>query len=450
MSRIRIFRGLRAITALLLVLPGCQEVIIACAADGTCPAGRTCVEGLCKSAAGSNVDGAAVTAEVSDGQGALGCAAAVTGGPSARSGSAGGVLSGRLLLLGGDDAPSTPCSHKGRTAKGAWQLSWCEGWSKVAGNLPQDRSDASSAAAVGGEAIALYGGRQRPAQGGNWLLFGDLWLRTNSEDWTRLATAGPPPRARAGLALAKTGEMFLHGGDAGTSDGFVVSLADTWRFDTDADKWLRIYPPGGPGKRYGHAVAMTRDDAYMILVGGRNDGTSAPLADTWRLDVQATTWQQIGSGLFGPSGRQGAGLIAIPGDPRLLFFGGRDSAIGARNDLWVLDPGAGSWVLTTGGDAGASGGTRLPRRAGDQPCTPPADFMAVDVGSPAARSNFVWGYEPKSARLWLAGGRGPCGPLRDAWSLHLPSVSWQPHEASEAGWSCPRRGGSCDQWCSES
>ena len=438
--------------ALSVGASGCRQVVVACAADGTCPAGSTCIEGLCKSASGgpSDSQGGTATADIdaSDASDASACVSSSSGGPSARSGAAGGVLAGRLLLLGGDDAPNSPCKHLGRTASGSWQLNWCNGWKKLAGKLPPDRMQAASAAPTSADAIAIFGGRQRAGQGGPWTLFGDLWLLEKGEAWTRLALGGgPPPRSRAVLAMSPGGQIYLDGGDAGNSDNLAVPLADTWRFDIAEGKWRRLFPKGGPDKRYGHAGALTREGRYLVIVGGRSATKGSLRATTWRLDLELNEWQQLGSGATGPSPREGTGLLAIAGDPRLLLFGGRDAAIGPRNDLWVLDPMSGSWDLAVGGDTGANGRIVTPRHAGSEPCAPPIDYMAIDAQSPPARWDFLWGYEPQSGRLWLAGGRGMCGPLRDAWTLHLPSVSWQRQEQSETSWSCVRRGRSCSDWC---
>ena len=145
----------------LAILPalGCQEVIIACAADGTCPAARVCIEGLCKTATGgpdiSQAD--VITADNEPPK----CTASPSGGPSARSPAGGGVVGGKLLVIGGDAAPNTPCKHVPASSAGAWVLTWCEGWSNSVGETPTARADAASASNVAGDAVALFGGRHR-------------------------------------------------------------------------------------------------------------------------------------------------------------------------------------------------------------------------------------------------------------------------------------------------
>ncbi len=427
---------------------GCREVVVACAADGTCPDGTACMEGVCKTTTGGP-DVAKPDVHLDTADSGAACSSSPVGGPTPRSAAAGGVAGDKLVMVGGDGATSTPCEHVAASHGGVWELTWCKGWASAGGVVPSARVHAASASRVAGDMVALFGGRHRSAAGANWLVHGDLWsYQEATGKWQLLAVSGPPGRASGALAVSKDGDIYLQGGDAGNVDGLPMALADTWRWSAADEKWKRLILSGGPGARYGHAMAITRQDRYLLVVGGTGSLPSTPLADVWRLDLEANTWQQLPGG-GGPSGRIGAGLLAIPGDPRLLFFGGRDASIGARNDLWVLDVLSGSWELAIAGDLGANGGGITPAVTADNPCAPPAGYMTIDSDVPPPRSHFVWGYQPHEMQLWLSSGRGSCGPLRDAWTLHLPSVTWRPHEGNTAGWSCARRGGTCASLCTD-
>ncbi len=99
------------------------------------------------------------------------------------------------------------------------------------------------------------------------------------------------------------------------------------------------------------------------------------------------------------------------------------------------------------GDLGAGGSPLQPAQPIKNLCAPPAAFMQIDLSSPERRRDFLWGVEPGSGRIWLFGGRGDCGPLRDAWTLHLPTLTWQLQESSTAGWSCLRDKAQCASLC---
>ena len=97
-----------ALLAVLCACVGCGatkvSTVVACAADGTCPAGSHCEAGLCQS-------GDPVDAVAGDGAGPVGgdtsadtggfCLADLSGGPSPRGESFGGFADGRFFAISG-------------------------------------------------------------------------------------------------------------------------------------------------------------------------------------------------------------------------------------------------------------------------------------------------------------------------------------------------------------
>ncbi len=443
-------RWVLAPVLLTLLAAGCNPVVVACAADGTCPQGLVCVKGLCK----QSLDGAGqADAETDVGKAhPTTCLASGAGGPSPRSNIAGGVVKGRMLVLSGDEGAGNRCGHTTRGATDTWQLIWCKGWSVSKGKMPSARSAAASVSSPEQSAVYVYGGRFRKASTGAWILRADLWRLEGSEmNWQRLASAGPPPRADAALGLRRsTNTLYLFGGNAAMLDGSDFALSDLWAFDQDNSKWQRLHPVAGPKKRFGHVAAVSDDDRFLVVFGGvqKQAAVITPMNDTWRLDLDKGTWQQISAGTGAPTGRLGAGLLRYPGFAGLLLFGGRDgSQIDHRNDLWTIDPVSGAWQMLRTGDLGAKGSSTRPAQPVQDACAPPAGFMQIDLQSPERRRDFIWGVDPGSGRIWLFGGRGDCGPMRDAWTLHIPTLTWQLHEPSTAGWSCLRNNVKCASLC---
>lgn len=446
----RAVRAARAgrIALVLLVSAGCREVVVACAADGTCPAGRSCVDGICRPLEGDGLGAGTSGADAADG---AACTPGTGSGPTARSGVAAGIIEGKLIVLGGDEAPSSLCTHHGQVAAGSWRLSACAGWSALTGTQPPTGEGASSVTWTDKQELYVYGGRTRTGTSGGWAQLSGLWRFSAAEaGWKKLAGGGPPGRTRAGLGVEPdTGALVMFGGDAGASDQVPVPLADVWRYDQQKG-WKRLNPAPGPARRYDHAAAVSRDGRYLAVFGGLGiAGTAAaPLGDTWRLDIAEETWAQVGTTAGAPSPRHGARLLQLPGDPRLLLFGGRDGGeVGHRNDLWLLDPASGLWQLARPGDLGAGGAYGKALTPAKDPCERPAAFVSVDAGSPPRRRDYAWGWDTTGQKVWLFGGRGDCGPLADVWTLRLGDLTWAPLSPDPTGWSCARQGKVCDGLC---
>jgi len=197
-------------------------------------------------------------------------------------------------------------------------------WSPVATPGPQARSEHAMAYDPTRRTILLFGG----LFGAN-TYFGDTW-EWNGSAWTELTSSlaiAPPMRARHAMALDPVdGRITLVGGDQGST---VLSDAWTWAngawslravgdvptrgrtglapmaprrslmlfagvvqiFGLYDDLWeltatssAQRFAPAGPGIRFGHVMAPTRDGSGVITFGGGNEATATN--ELWRLRWQ--------------------------------------------------------------------------------------------------------------------------------------------------------------------
>ena len=107
--------------------------------------------------------------------------------------------------------------------------------------------------------------------------------------------------------------------------------------------WRRLDAARGPGPRKDHSFTGDPEGARAYLFGGRRG--SDVLADTWVLDVERASWEQVSG--RGPSARFGHNAELI-GTALIVFGGQRGGTL--LNDTWALDTINGEWrELSPGG-----------------------------------------------------------------------------------------------------
>ncbi len=445
--------------ALASASPGCTELVVACAADGSCPGGQTCVDGICKAglAAPTGGDDASADSGATADTGPALCEPELTVAPTPRGEICGGMVGGKMWVMYGDDGVPVNCNPALSPAADAWVYDPCSGWSKAPGepgtSLPAPRARSASAVDDQNGYLYVYGGRFRDGSSGPYVVRPDLWMFDAAADkWLLLSASGPPPRSNGILALQRsTQQLWIHGGNASNSGLSFLPLGDTWRYDMSAGMWSAVTTQGAqPPKRLFHSGAITSDDKYLVVFGGggANAWTGPFYHDTWRLDLATLTWEEIGKSGDRPEGRIKTGLIALPGTGELLLFGGHDDgAVGNRNDLWRLDVAAGTWKLVHAGDLGVGGDPTKTFKPANAFCDFPPDFMDVDQESPERREGFLWNYDLITGRIWMFGGKADCGPLHDIWSLDPTTLVWKPEYDATEGWSCVRFQSPCNTLC---
>jgi len=445
-----------AATLVSLAVAGCAETVVACAKDGSCPAGHHCVAGVCQAGAAGTVGATDATA-TSDTQDvkAIVCEPNLAGGPTPRGDLAGGFVGGRLAIVYGDDGVPVQCQPAPHATQDIWWFDPCKGWEAMTGDAPPPRSRAASATDAKGHWLYVYGGRYRAASSGAYTVRGDLWrLDGKTGAWLELNDGAGGPAARSNAVLAVRpgdGTLLLHGGNTSSDGASFGPLGDVWTYQAAAGAWSKQPTTGtAPTARLFHAGAVTADDKYFVIYsgGGANAFQGPFMQDVWRLDLQTWDWKKIGGQGDVPMARIKAGLLAIPGHARLLMFGGHDDGpVGNRNDLWWLDPESGEFVAARIGDLGADNDPDMPFKQPNAFCDFPSDFTQIDKAAPERREAFLWDYDPATKKIWLFGGKSDCGDLRDVWTLDPATLAWEAVDDTPKGWSCERYLSPCSTLC---
>lgn len=449
---------------------GCQgatTTVVACAADGACPAGRHCVNQICEAGspadtqqtASSDSSGNSDSTSGSDGAKVVDivtglCDPDPTGGPSARGDLAGGLVGGKLVVLYGDEGAPVQCQPAPKYATDAHAFNPCKGWEKLdTATLPPARARASSAYDRDNDALFYFGGRFRAGSSGPYTNYGDLWrFAGQTGQSTQLhdgKTGGPTARSNSAIGYRRqTQEVYAFGGNTSSSGLNYAPQNDTWVFDVSGAKWSKVATTGTPPlARLFHAGAVSDDGKFLVIFsgGGADALTGSFYPDTWALDLDTLKWKEITG--KGPKARIKAGLAPAPNSPFIWMFGGHDDgAVGNRNDLWSLDPVAGKWVLRFGGDLGSDGTPDTFNAKANAFCDFPPDFMQIDKKSPERREGAIFSAD-KDGNLWLFGGKSDCGALRDVWKYNIVSTLWENLDDTSTGWSCDRYKKPCNTLC---
>ena len=206
-----------------------------------------------------------------------------------------------------------------------WEGSSPAAWRRGADMPPRDHH---AVVAARDGAVLMFGGI--PAGGAapwptdTWVLGGDRW--------TRVASDGPPGRARAALAYdAKRGQVVLFGGVSAPAgpDGAQTFLHDTWIWD--GARW-RQATAHGPRGRYAHAMAYDERAGVVLLYGGSAAHAGAPLTDMWQWD--GVRWTEIALSGASPGFRYQPVMVHDRARGRTVLHGGLQ---GSRGETWEWD-----------------------------------------------------------------------------------------------------------------
>jgi hypothetical protein len=234
----------------------------------------------------------------------------------------------RLVIFGGQGA--------GGFLAEVWAFDLAGGtWTDLtpsAGPAPAARRTPNAAYDPANDRVVTWSG-----QGAGSTFFNDSWvfdLATSS--WTQLAPAAPLPNIRYGVASVwdpMTSELVSFAGF--TNMG---RFQDTWRLDAAAETWTDVTPAGtSPLQRCLHTASYDAVNHRMIMYGGQNMG---PRDDIWAFDLTAHTWTELTPSVR-PLGRWFAASVYDAANHRLTVFGGdRGAAGGGRTNevqLFHLD-----------------------------------------------------------------------------------------------------------------
>ncbi len=266
----------------------------------------------------------------------------------------------------------------------------------------------------------------------------------------------PGAREHAVTWLDSSGKLWLFGGYAYDSAGYIGQLNDLWKYDPTTLQWTwvsgsrfhsqaGIYgtkgtaaPSNVPGARK-WAVSWLDSSGKLWLFGGLGyyeAGNFGSLNDLWKYDPTTLEWTWVSGsdtgdqiGTYGTKGT--ADSLNVPGgrlgavswiDPqgKLWLFGGYgfDSAgnKGWLNDLWEYDPTTLLWTWVSGSSSHGQAGAYGTQGTADSSNVPGGRYTAVSWLDP-------------QGKLWLFGGEGldsasSRGDLNDLWKYDPTTLLW--------------------------
>ncbi len=189
----------------------------------------------------------------------------------------GGVVKGKLLILGGSYWENK-------------QKHWADlvqafdpatnSWSNLA-PLPEPRSDAASTT-LGDDLYCFGGGVQKDVRSDAIVFHNGKWSKVEGGDL-------PEPRLYA-VAVTSRGWIYVLGGIRTAGDYKSVSNA-LWRWKP-RHKWERLAPLPGP-ERLSHAMAVLGDDIYVF--GGATTGPQdvENLKDAYKYNTKTGKWTKL-------------------------------------------------------------------------------------------------------------------------------------------------------------
>jgi N-acetylneuraminic acid mutarotase len=266
----------------------------------------------------------------------------------------------------------------------------------------------------------------------------------------------PGARENAVAWIDSSGTLWLFGGNAYDSTGYIGQLNDLWKFDpaTLAWTWVSggsvfgqagIYgmkgtaaPSNVPGARK-WAVSWLDSDSNLWLFGGLGyyeTGNFGSLNDLWKYDPATLEWTWVSgsdsanqAGTYGTKGTAAASNVPgarenavtwIDSSGTLWLFGGEGlattSARGDLNDLWKYNPTTLEWIWVSGSNSTNQAGTYGTMGTASSSNIPGGRYAAVSWLDPAGK-------------FWLLGGfgyysAGNAGWLNDLWKYDPATLAW--------------------------
>lgn len=357
----------------------------------------------------------------------------------------------RFVLFGGDTAvavcPNVPTA---KFVGDTWVLDVaCGEWRKLADGGPSARSRmASTTDAARGRAI-VFGGRYRAGTSGAYTLYDDVWaFDFATEAWSKIATTGTGPSARANATAVYDAEgdrVIVFGGNSSTNGLSFKPEQDAFALDLKTNAWSAVGANGAkPKGRLFHSMAIDNKNrvAYVHSGGDENAFLGPFFKDVYALDLKTDTWREVTATGDTPLGRINGVATFDEAGNRLLVFGGHDDGqVGNQNDLYALDVSAtpAVWSRVQGGDT-------FNKPAASQ-CDFPADFTNIDKGRPDRRSAFAYGVRKDGRGILMFGGKTDCGLAADAWWMAVGTTRFSPVNQSPVGLSCLRLSTTCKGLC---
>jgi Galactose oxidase, central domain len=205
--------------------------------------------------------------------------------------------------------------------------------------------------------LVVFGGRGADgvAMNDTWEL--DL---SAEPTWRELTPNGPVPPARwGGAAMLDTadGQRILFGGQTGP-DASGTTLADTWALSLADRQWRRLDDSGvapTPRRSPGYATVVDGHSTTMAVIGGLTTESATHHNDVWILDVvgDAAQWTEVAADRCdddnAPMCRRSASVVFDPIGNDLVMVFGRDATKFVA-DTWRFNLERSTWCQErTGG-----------------------------------------------------------------------------------------------------
>ena len=184
-------------------------------------------------------------------------------------------------------------------------------------HAPPGRNGAAAAYDESGDRMIVFGGDTGDIHG--FSASNDVWeLDLSTLSWSQVLASGeaPPPRWFASAIVdPAANDLVVFGGWPGSGD--------LYRLDLDTSNWRRVDPGGlAPPPVERHTAVYDGVTHSMIVFGGLllYGAGDASRSESWVLDLNSDTWEQITFAGIVPTGRWGHSCVNADG--RCIFFGG--------------------------------------------------------------------------------------------------------------------------------
>lgn len=177
--------------------------------------------------------------------------------------------------------------------------------------------------------MVVWSGRKIDADGSEF--FSGVWaLDIATSQWSLLHPSGDSSNRRYGTAAVYDQMSHALVNFAGFTDA--GRFDDTWALDLNAGVWEELAPEAGPGGRKFSASMYDEANDPFVVLGG--DTGTEKAGSVWALNLADDSWEKLSQSGQGPTPRDGALVVYVAPEQRLVLFGGTDD--GHLNDVWSL------------------------------------------------------------------------------------------------------------------
>uniref|UniRef100_A0A8C4NAV8 Uncharacterized protein n=1 Tax=Eptatretus burgeri TaxID=7764 RepID=A0A8C4NAV8_EPTBU len=158
------------------------------------------------------------------------------------------------------------------------------------------------------------------------------------------AAASPVQRSRHACCVQR-GELFIHGGTAGSR-----TLQDLWRYRPAMNEWERLKGCGTPAPTL-QDHTMVASQNILVVFGGFPEEPWNNIAPHWEYSIEEHEWtrrSQSDSKMERqvPSNRRGHSAVLY--NHVMHVYGGYMDRGGSSDEFWMLDIESGEWRLQRG------------------------------------------------------------------------------------------------------